>query len=152
MRFEGRAAIVALVLLAVALARGWPRAVPAPILLLGGMYATQLVVDDAALDPSAAVVAAGLLMTAELSYWSLEERGLVTAESGEGTRRLAYVAGLGVGAVVVSLALLALADAIRARGLAVDLLGALAAAAALVGAWSLARHGHDARAPGDPRR
>jgi hypothetical protein len=140
-RFEGRAAIVALAVLAIALARGWPRAVPAPILVLGGMYATQLVVDDVSLDPSAAVVAAGLLVTAELSYWSLDERDRVVGEAGEGARRLAYVAAIGALAAVVSLALLTLADAIRAQGLALDLLGALAAAAAVVGAWALARRG-----------
>jgi hypothetical protein len=113
--------------------------VPASILVLGGMYATQLVVDDAVVDVSAAAVAAGLLVTAELAYWSLEERERVATEGGESARRLAYVAGLGAAAAVVSLALLTLADAFRAQGLAVDLLGILAAGAAVVGAWALVR-------------
>jgi hypothetical protein len=138
-RFEARATVVALAILAVALVRGWPRAVPAPILVLGAVYSVQLVTDDAAIDASAAAVAAGLLVSAELAYWSLEERERIPAEDGEGARRLAYVAGLGVGAVVVSLALLTLADAVRAQGLAVDLLGVLAAGAAVAGAWALAR-------------
>ncbi|GIU95561.1 MAG: hypothetical protein KatS3mg012_2018 [Gaiellaceae bacterium] len=143
-RFHGRVAIVALIALAVVLVRGWARAVPAPVVVLGGMYAAQLVVDDAPLDAGAAVVAAGLLVTAELSYWSLEERERVEAEAGEGWRRLAYVAALGAGAVVTSLALLALAGAVRAAGLAVDLLGIVAAAAAIVGVWALARRESDA--------
>lgn len=141
MRFEGRALAVALVVLGAVLVRGWPRAVPAPILLLGATYAVQLVTDDAAIDVSAAAVAAGLLVCAELAYWSLDERQHMPAERGEGARRLAYVTGLGVVAVIVSLVLLTLADAFRAQGLAVDLLGVLAAGAAVAGAWALARRG-----------
>ncbi|MFO7572131.1 MAG: hypothetical protein R6W48_05950 [Gaiellaceae bacterium] len=132
-------ALIAIALLIVALARGWPRLVPAPILALGGIYGAQLVVDDAVLDPGAAAVAAGLLLTAELAYWSLEERERIRSETGEAIRRLAYLAALGATAVFSSLVLLALADAFRARGLAIDLLGALAVGAAVVGVWLLAR-------------
>lgn len=148
LRFEARAAIVAVALLLVALARGWPRLVPAPIVVLGAVYAAQLVADDAALDASAAVVAAGLLLTAELAYWSLDERRRVPAEAGEVARRIAYVAALGASALVVTLALLTLADAVRVRGLAVDLLGIVAAVAAVAGVWALARGRQGSR----PRR
>ena len=136
---EVRAGAIALALLAAALVRGWPRLVPAPILVLGGMYGAQLAVDDAALDPSAAAVAAGLLVTAELAYWSLDERERIAAEPGTNARRVAYVAALGASAVLASLVLLTLADAFRARGLAVDLLGAVAAVGAVLGVWLLAR-------------
>src|SRR6185437_14146956 len=50
-----------------------------------------------------------------------------------------YVAALGVGALVASALLLALADAIRARGLGIDVLGAVAAASALLAVVLFAR-------------
>jgi hypothetical protein len=58
---------------------------------------------------------------------------------GDDLRRLAYVAALGVGALLVAAVLLALADAIRARGLGVDVVGAVAAACALVAVVFFAR-------------
>ena len=54
------------------------------------------------------------------------------AEGGEGWRRLGLVASLGLAMVLAAGALLALVDALRTRGLTVDVLGAAAAAAVLV--------------------
>ncbi len=122
-----------------AVALGWSVLVPVSLVVVGGIYAAQLTVDDARLDASAALVAAGLYLTAELAYWSLEERALVKGEPGEGLRRLATVAVLGLAAFVVAVVLVALADVVRARGLALDLLGAAAAAAALLAVWLAAR-------------
>lgn len=106
--------------------------VPASLVLVGGVYAAQLTADAAGLDANAALFAAGLYLTAELAYWSLEERASVNGEPGEGLRRLAIVAVLGIAAFVVAVVLVALADVVRARGLAFDLLGAAAAASALL--------------------
>jgi hypothetical protein len=110
-----------------------------PLLAVVGIYAAQLAVDDEALDPGAALAAAGLLVTAELAYWSLEERDGVRAERGEALRRIGILAGMAVGAVLTALLLLALVDAVRTRGLAIDLVGAAAAAAALAAIVLLAR-------------
>jgi hypothetical protein len=134
-----RVAVVALVVLAVALVLGWARLVPLALGLLGGVYALYLAVDDPPLDVAAPAFAAGLLVTAELAYWSLEEREKVPAEGGESLRRTAVVALQGVVALVLCGGLLALADAARTRGLAIDLFGAAAAAAALLGLARLAR-------------
>jgi hypothetical protein len=112
---------------------------PASLALLGGVYVAQLYADDAALDSVAPLFAAGLFVTAELAYWSLEERENVRAEPGEGLRRLAIVVFLGLLALLVTAALLALAELVQARGLAFDLLGAGAAAAALVAVALAAR-------------
>jgi hypothetical protein len=133
-------AVAVLVLLA-ALVLGWPRLLPASLVVLGAVYALYLSVDDVALDSLASLFAAGLLVTAELGYWSLEEREDVHVGPGEQLRRLAVVAGLGLAALVTSAALLALADALDAGGLAVDLLGAAAAAAALLIVVLFARRG-----------
>ena len=126
-----RIAIAGLVCLVAALVIGLPRLVPLPFLLLGGAYTVYLAVDDVPLDPAAPVLAAGLLVSAELAYWSLEEREKVAGERGEALRRIAVLLGLGASALLVSGGLLAIADETHARGLAIDLVGAVAAAGVL---------------------
>jgi hypothetical protein len=104
---------------------------PASLFLLGGLYAAQLAADDATLDGVAPLFAAGLLATAELGYWSLEEREPLTVDPGETLRRVGLVALLVLGAMLVTGLLLAFVDVVRAGGLAVDLVGAAAAALVL---------------------
>lgn len=132
-------AVLALLALVAGLVLGWSDLLPASLVLLGGLYGAQLAVDDAALDPAAPLVSAGLLVAAELGYWSLDERERVKAEPGENLRHLAFVAVLALGALLVSAALLTLVDAVRARGLALDLLGTAAAAGAVIAIVVLAR-------------
>jgi hypothetical protein len=122
----------ALLALVAALVLGRSSLVPASLVLVGGLYGAELALDDAPLDAATPLLAAGLLVTAELGYWSLEERERVKADPGEGLRRLAFAALLGLGALVVAALLLAVVDAVRAGGLAIDLVGAAAAAAALL--------------------
>ena len=137
-----RLSVVGIVALVAAVVLGWSTLIPAAIVVVGGVYATQLAIDDAGLDGAAPVFAAGLLVTAELAYWSLEERERVRGDAGDGLRHAAFVAALGVGALLVASLLLALVDAVSTRGLAVDLLGTAAAAAALFAVVFVARrHG-----------
>ena len=124
------AAAAALVLLA-AIVNGWPALVPLAVTLAGGTYAAQLALDDAALDAAAPAIAVGLLLAAELAYWSLDERERIRGEAGESLRRAAFVAVLGLGAFLGGATLLALTDVVRAGGIALDLIGAAAAVAAL---------------------
>ncbi len=130
---------IALVSLVAALVQGWSWFVPVSIVFLGAAYATHLGVDDAALDAKAPLVGAGLFLTAELAYWSLDERGRTRSEAGDGLRRLGIVAVLGLAALVAGGVLLAAADLTRVRGLAIDLIGAIAAAAALLVVVVIAR-------------
>lgn len=134
-----RIAVIALVLLAVILVLALPSAVPIPFVVVAGIYGAQLAVDDAPLDVAAPAFAAGLVVAVELAYWSLDTRDRVRGMPGDDLRRVAYVAALGIGVLFVSAVLLALADAIRARGLGVDVLGALAAASALLAVVWFAR-------------
>jgi hypothetical protein len=127
-----RVAIVALLALVAALVLAQAWLVTASLLLLGSAYAMHLAVDDAPLDLAVVLVAAGVLVTAEFAYWSLEAREEVKGEPGDSVYRLAFVGFLGVAAAVVAVVLLGLVDIVRARGLAVDLFGAMAAAAVLV--------------------
>jgi hypothetical protein len=127
-----RLAPVALLVLALSLVFGWPSLLPLAVAIVGGLYGLQLVVDDASLDALAPLYAAGLFATAELGYWSLDERERVEGEPGTVPSRVAFVALLALGALLTSMALLALVDAVGAKGLAVDLAGAAAAAGALL--------------------
>lgn len=126
-----RVAAVSVLTLVVALVNGWPPLVPIAVALAGGTYAAELGVDDAPLDAAAPVIAVALFLTAELAYWSLDERDRLAGDPGEGLRRAGFVALVALGAFFVGAALLTLADALRAGGLALDLLGAAAAVAAL---------------------
>jgi hypothetical protein len=127
-----RVAAVAFVALVAAVVQGWTWLVPASITLVGGAYAVELAIDDARLDLAAPLVAVGLALAAELAYWSLDERVRTTGDPGEGLRRAALVALGAAVTLVVGAALLALVDEIRARGLALDLIGVLAAVAVVV--------------------
>lgn len=126
-----RIGAVALVALVAGVVLDWAPLIPLAAALAGGIYAAELAIADAPLDVAAPAVAAGLLLCTELGYWSLEERTRWLGEAGDVLRRAAFVALLGVAAFLVATVLLAAVDAVRARGLALDLLGAVAAAAAL---------------------
>lgn len=123
---------LAFLALVAAIALAWPSLVPVAAVGIGGLYGAELALSDAPLDVAAPAIAAGLFLSVELAYWSIEERGRWTGESGESLRRGALIALLAAGAALVASVLLALVDALRTTGLAVDLLGAAAAAAAIV--------------------
>jgi hypothetical protein len=130
---------LAVLVLAAGLLLRTPTAVPAAIVLLGGEYALVLSLEDYSLDTRAAIAAAGLLVVAELAYWSLELRAEITDEPGSYARRLAVLAVLALGALVLSGGLLAVVDLAGRKGLAVEIAGAAAALGAFVLLWSLAR-------------
>jgi hypothetical protein len=134
-----RVAAVAFVALLAALVQGWSWLVPAAIALGGGSYAVELAIDDAPLDVAVPVVAVGLLLAAELAYWSLDERRRVPGDPGQGLRRAALVALGAASALVVTSGLLALVDEVRGRGIALDVVGAVAAVAVVVTVLATAR-------------
>jgi hypothetical protein len=127
-----RLAALALVALLGAVVLGWSGLVPVGAALLGAAYATRLAADDVALDVRAPLLAAGLYLAVELAYWSLEARLRALGERGADLRRLAVVLLLALGSLAVGALLLAVSDLVRTGGLAIDLLGAAAAAGALV--------------------
>jgi hypothetical protein len=136
-----RVGAIAVVALIAALVLEWTALIPAALVLVGGLYAAQLAIDEAALDSASPAFAAGLLVTAELAYWSLEEREHIRGEAGAGLRHASFVAALGVATLLVASLLLVLVDAVQTTGTALDLLGATAAAAALF-AIVLGARGH----------
>jgi hypothetical protein len=127
-----RLATAGLVALLAAVVLGWSPLVPVGAVLLGGAYATRLYADDVALDARAPLLAAGLLLAAELGYWSIDARPHVRGERGADLRHLVVVVLLALAGLAAGAILLAVADLTRARGLAVDLAGAAAAAGVLL--------------------
>jgi hypothetical protein len=126
-----RVGAIAFLSLVAAVVLGWAPLVPVAAALAGALYGAELAIADAPLDVAAPAVAAALFLCVELAFWSAEERARWVGDAGDGLRRAAVVALLGAGAFLVAGALLALVDAVRAEGLALDLLGALAAVAVL---------------------
>jgi hypothetical protein len=134
-----RAGAIALLLLVAGIVLSWVALVPIAVAAAGGLYAVELAIADTPLDVAAPAVAAGLFLSAELAYWSLDERERWSGDPGEGLRRVAFVALLAVGALLVSALLLVLADGVRAGGLALELLGAVAAVAVVATVLVVAR-------------
>jgi hypothetical protein len=134
-----RVAALALLALVAGTVLGWPRLIPVALVLLGGLYGAELAVEDSGVDPAASLVALGLFLTAELAYWSLEEQRGFRLGAGELLRRLAVVAGMALGVLLAAAGVVVLVDAFRTGGLAVDVLGAAAAAATLVAIAIFAR-------------
>jgi hypothetical protein len=128
--------------LAVGVLLGWVTTVAAGIVLLGGAYATQLVLDDPPLDGRAALFAGGLLLTAELGSWSAELRRERTREPGRTLRRLVVELGLCVGGMALAALVLAAADIGRIGGVAIEVVGAVAAATLLWLAFRALRQPH----------
>jgi hypothetical protein len=134
-----RVAAVAFVALVASVVRGWPVLVPVALTLVGGAYAAELAIDDAPFDLAVPAIAVGLFLAAELAYWSLDERRRSVGDAGMGLRRTALVAASGLAIVLASSVLLVVIDEVRARGLALDLGGALAAVSVIVIVVALGR-------------
>jgi hypothetical protein len=126
--------LLGMLLLVVALAVRLPAVVAWAVALLGAAYASALLLRAGTIDGLAPVVAVGLLLTAELSYWSMEPH--LPSDRGIGRRRaqrLALIALVGGG---VSALVLAASEAAGRGGLGLEALGVAAAAGALaVVAW-----------------
>jgi hypothetical protein len=138
-KVDVRVAGIGFLALVAAIVRGWPSFVPIAVALVAGGYAAELAIDDAALDLAAPAVAVGIFLAAELAYWSLDERSRVRADRGEGLRRAALVAAAGLLFFFVAGTLLAVVDEVRARGVALDVAGALAAVSVIVIVVALGR-------------
>lgn len=132
--------VVALAVLTASLLRGFPSGIAWALVLLAVEYAASLAVADAeTVDAAAPLVAAGLLVLAELAYWSLELRGPGREETLV-LRRLSALAALAVASIGLGALLVALTAAPLGGGLLWDA-GGVAAAAGTIGilAWLASR-------------
>jgi hypothetical protein len=137
------------VLLAGGIAVGFGSAVPVAVVLLGLEYCAALSIDDRPLDVRSALIGAGLLLMAELSFWSLELRAAIAAEPGSQLFRLAFVLMLATGALGLCAVIVAIVDRLGRSGFAIELLGAGAAVAALAAILLARPRSEGAEAPVD---
>jgi len=107
------------------------RAPTLALALLGAEYGTFLHLNGEEIGGATAVYAAGLVLAAELAYWSLELRAPVEVASSAIRRRFASIAATVVGAFVV-VGVVAYAAGLRTgSGFVLDITGAIALTVAL---------------------
>ena len=125
--------------LALGLAARWGAALALGMVLLGGEQALRLELGPGTVDPWTPVYAAGLLLTAELAWWSIEPRVPAWSDAAVVLRRVGTIAGLCAAAAVVAALIVLAAGAPLHGGLSLELAGVLAAIAAVGVVAGLAR-------------
>jgi hypothetical protein len=112
------------------------RGLGAALFLGGGTYVAAVSAAGDRIDASAPLVAALLLLCAELSGWSVDERLEIRSEPGLALRRGAAVAVLALAGLAVATLVVALSAVPPNHGLLWTVLGAAAAiGAAGTGIW-----------------
>jgi hypothetical protein len=129
----GAAAATLLLSLALAAARSSP--IPFALLLLGAIYA----VPDGERAIPAPIYGSALLLTAELAYWSLDERIRQRVQAGIFTPRLLAIIAVSAAAIPPSALALIAAEADVARSPPITAAGAAAVAACIALLAALAR-------------
>ena len=127
----GALACVGVAVLALGLALRSSDAIPAAVVVVGGGYAGSLFVGSDDLDLAAPLVGGGLVVAAELAYWSLELRPRVDAEPPVLRRRALLELGAAAASVAAGGALLGIGTARFGGGASWDAVGVVAAVAAL---------------------
>jgi hypothetical protein len=130
---RGNAALAttAVVLLAAGLLARVALVIPVAVALLGAAYLILLGLELDTLDSRAPLVAAALLAVAELGYWSLELQEAVADEPGTYLRRVALLSVQLAGVTTVGVILLAVVEGVETGGVAIQVVGALAAVGVL---------------------
>jgi hypothetical protein len=137
----GAAATALLVAVAVSAGRSAP--IPFALVILGAIYA----VPDGDRAVPAPLYGSGLLLTAELAYWSLEERVVGRVLAGAVAPRLLGILAVSVAAIPAGALVLAAADADVSRSPAVTAAGAAAVVACIALLTALARLRSGERTP-----
>jgi hypothetical protein len=130
---------LALALLAGGLTGGWASPVSAGLALLGGEYAVFFAAGPSGVDVWTPLYAAGFLLAAELSFWSLEHRVPAWADPAVLVRRLLVLAACCAGAAALAAATIVAAGASVGGGLGLELAGIAAAVGALAVVAGVAR-------------
>jgi hypothetical protein len=132
---------LAVVVLAAALWRGWTTPVAWALALLASGYALSLSLgpDRVTIDAAAPVVAAALLVVAELAYWSLELRDPGRWEGPLLARRLAVLGTLALVSLALGSLVVVFTTLETGGGVGLTFLGVAAAVATLAILAGLAR-------------
>jgi hypothetical protein len=120
------------------LVRKLDKLLPWVVIPLGIAYTVSLVLHGSSVDGGAPLVAAGLLLCAELAAWSIDEQFAIPAERAVVVARASALAALVLGSLVVAALVVAL-SIVPASGLAWTVLGAGAAVGVVGLAVRLAR-------------
>ncbi len=102
------------------------------LVALGAEYTVLFAAQGPALDELAPLYAGAFLLVAELAFWSIERRVPAWSAPGLVERRLARLAVVSLGAIVLAAAVLVLAAASGGGGVALEAIGVAAAIGALV--------------------
>jgi hypothetical protein len=129
----GAAAATSLLSLALAAARSAP--IPFALLLLGAIYA----IPHGDRTIAAPIYSSALLLTAELAYWSLDERVHQRAQADVVTPRLLAILAVSAAAIPASALVLIAAEADVPRSPAITAAGAAAIVACIALLTALAR-------------
>jgi hypothetical protein len=121
------------------LATRWSAALAAGIVLLGAEQAVRLANGPDSVDPWTPVYAAGLLLAAELAWWSIEPRVASWSEDWLALRRLAAIVGVCAAGALIAAVIVLAAGAPLTGGAGLELTGVLAAVAAVAVVAALAR-------------
>jgi len=130
---------VALAVLLAGLILRWSAALAVGVALLGAQQATRLALGPEAVDEATPLIATGLLLVAELAWWSVEPRVPAWWQLGVLARRLGTLVLTCVAALAVSAVVVVAAGAPVNGGTLLELVGVLAAAAALALLAAVAR-------------
>jgi hypothetical protein len=117
----------------------WSAPLAAGIVFLGAEQAVRLATGRSSVDPWTPAYAAGLLLAAELAWWSIELRVAAWSEPGAVLRRVLTVAAACAGAGLLAALVVLAAGAPLRGGVGLELVGVLAAAAAVAVIAAVAR-------------
>lgn len=126
-------------MLAWVLVRAEDELLPWALLCLGAAYAVGVIVRGSKVDEAAPLVAAGMLLCAELASWSIGERHRVAAERAVVVLRARAVVTLVAAGLAAAALVVGLSAAPGGAGFGWTLLGAAAAVLAVGVAARLAR-------------
>jgi hypothetical protein len=135
----GGVGLASVIFLVAALAGRLGGLLPWALALAGAEYAAFLVIRGSSIDAYAPIYGAGLLLVAELAYWSMERRLASPPREGLAFRRGTLVLAGCVGAGGVSGLILAMAELSIRGGLWLEALGVAAAVGSIALLARLAR-------------
>jgi hypothetical protein len=122
---------LALPVLLIGLALRWSAALAVGVAILGAQQAVRLALGPDSLDSWTPLLAGALLVTAELSWWSIEPRVRAWSQPWQATLRLGTVLLACAAASAVSAIVVVSAGAPLTGGFGLELAGVAAATAAL---------------------
>jgi hypothetical protein len=124
---------------AIGLATRWNGPLVVGIASLGAEQAVRLATGPGKVDPWTPVYAAGFLLAAELAWWSIEPRVPAWWEPEVVVRRVLAIAACCVGGAVLAVVVVLAAGAPLHGGLALELVGVVAAVTAIAVVAAAAR-------------